>query len=61
MSRRRSPAAADPLANLAEKLEILEREMAAQRAALERLKQMGAAPRPTSREPVTPPAVRKSA
>ncbi len=37
--------AADPYADLARKMEILEREMAAQRDALEKLKQMGAGAR----------------
>jgi hypothetical protein len=40
MPRRFRSAATDPLADLARKLEILEREMAVQRAAMERLKAM---------------------
>jgi len=39
--RRRSAPGMDSLADLAEKVKILEREMAVQRKALERLKQMG--------------------
>lgn len=44
MARRRGPAGADPLADLAKKTEILEQELAVQRAALDRLKEM-ASPR----------------
>ena len=40
MARRRGPAGADPFADLAKKTEILEQELAVQRAALDRLKQM---------------------
>ena len=43
MTRRRSRAGVDPLADLAKKTEILEREMAVQRAALERLKELAPA------------------
>jgi hypothetical protein len=51
MPRRRGTASVDPLADLAKKAEILEREMAAQRAALERLKELAA-----SGEGTRPPA-----
>lgn len=61
MARRRNPASIDPLADLAQKIAILEREMAAQRAALDRLKQMGPVRRPAANEPATPAAVRKTA
>ena len=40
MARRRGTASIDPFADLEKKVEILEREMAVQRAALERLKKM---------------------
>ena len=56
MARRRGPAGADPFADLARKVEILEQEMAIQRAALDRLKEIAppearpeAFERPTSR------------
>jgi hypothetical protein len=48
MARRSRSAATDPLADLARKLEILEREMALQREAMERLKAMR---RPSRVEP----------
>jgi hypothetical protein len=62
MARRRNAAAVDPLADLARKLEVLEREMATQRAALEKLKAMGA-PRQVHTPPArtTPSGVRRSA
>ena len=41
MARPRKAAPADPLCDLSKKTEILEREMAAQRAAMERLKEFG--------------------
>ena len=41
MTRRPKPAGLESSADLARKVEILEREMASQREALERLKQMG--------------------
>jgi hypothetical protein len=41
MARRPKPVGLESAADLARKVEILEREMATQRAALERLKQMG--------------------
>lgn len=40
MARRRKAGADDPFADLASKTEILERELAVQRAAMERLKEM---------------------
>ena len=49
MARRSKASAADPFADLARKLEILEREMAVQRRALERLKEMAEAPREAPR------------
>jgi len=49
MARRQRAAAADPFADLAKKMEILEREMAVQRIALERLKQMGSPELPHER------------
>ena len=39
MARRRRSAATDPFADLAKKIEILEREMATQRAAMARLRE----------------------
>jgi hypothetical protein len=51
MARRPRTAGADPFTDLAKKVEILEREMALQRIALEKLKQMG--PTPTRHAPVT--------
>jgi hypothetical protein len=42
MARRRGPASVDPFADLEKKTEILERELAVQRAALDRLKKLGA-------------------
>ena len=44
MARRPTTGALESASDLARKVEILEREMAAQRAALERLKQMGRDP-----------------
>jgi hypothetical protein len=41
MAQRRSFAPDDPFADLEKKVQILEREMAQQRAAMERLKTMG--------------------
>jgi len=41
MARPRKPLPSDPLRDLSKKTEILEREMTAQRAALDRLKQIG--------------------
>jgi hypothetical protein len=41
MARRPKPVGLESAADLARKVEILEREMATQRAALERLKQLG--------------------
>ena len=58
MARRPRMAGADPLADLAKKSEILERELAAQREAFERLKALGA-PRQTRR--VQEVQVRKTA
>ena len=47
MARRRGPASVDPFADLEKKVEILEREMAVQRAALDRLKKLAS---PESKE-----------
>jgi len=46
MARPRNTRSSDPLSDLAKKTEILEREMTAQRAALDRLKQIGIRARP---------------
>ena len=46
MPRRPKPAGFESSADLARKMEILQREMASQREALERLKQMGPRPEP---------------
>jgi hypothetical protein len=46
MARPRKSSRDDPFAELAKKTEVLEREMTAQRAAMERLKQMSTRPRP---------------
>jgi hypothetical protein len=46
MARPRKALSSDPLSDLSKKTEILEREMTAQRAAIERLKQMGMRARP---------------
>jgi hypothetical protein len=53
---RKSSPASDPLAELAKKTEILEREMNAQRTAMERLKQMSARPRPLRAGEASPDA-----
>ena len=46
MARRPRPAGQDPLADLAKKADLLERELRAQRSAMDRLKELGApAPR----------------
>jgi hypothetical protein len=45
MARRPGMAGPGPFADLAKKSEILEQELAVQRAALERLKALGSAPR----------------
>jgi len=46
MARRPRTAGPDPLADLAKKADVLERELRAQRSAMERLKELGApAPR----------------
>jgi hypothetical protein len=60
MARRIRIAGIDPFADLAKKIEILEREMATQRVALERLKAMGSAP-DMHRVPVVSPPARKTA
>ena len=57
--RRRSTAGMDSFQELARKVEILEREMAVQHRALERLKQMAAAPKTGA--PRILPLVRKTA
>lgn len=57
--RRRSAAGMDTFQELARKVEILEREMALQRQALDRLKQMARAPKQAPQNVV--PLVRKSA
>jgi hypothetical protein len=45
MARRSRLAALDPLADLAKKMEILERELAVQREAMDRLKELSTPPR----------------
>ena len=57
--RRRTTAGMDSVQELARKVEILEREMAVQQRALERLKQMAVDPRRGA--PRVLPLVRKSA
>ena len=57
--RRRSAAGMDSVQELARKVAILEREMALQQQALERLKEMGARPRAAAQNVV--PLMRKSA
>ena len=58
--RRRTAAGLESLQDLARKTEILERELALQREALEKLRQMGAAPRKNVVES-DPPSARKTA
>ena len=52
MARRPRTAGPDPFADLARKTEILERELRAQRSAMDRLKQIGA-PTPRRASPQT--------
>lgn len=59
MARPRKAPGLDPFADLAKKIEILEREMSIQRAALDRLKSMSAPRQPLREE--HPTRVRKSA
>jgi hypothetical protein len=59
MARRRK-AAEDPLADLSTKLEILERELAVQRRAMERLKELARTPHVES-EPLRALPIRKTA
>jgi hypothetical protein len=60
MARRRK--SADPFADLAKKVEILEREMATQREALVKLKQMGSSSGvPAARTPAVTAPIRRSA
>ena len=54
------PRGVDPFADLTKKIAILEREMATQRLALERLKALGQAPRP-HRSPAQEIQVRRTA
>ena len=58
--RRRTAAGLESLEELARKAAILERELALQRQALDRLKQL-AAPRKREVYPFTPPIIRKFA
>ena len=51
MARPRKALSSDPLSDLSRKTEILEREMTAQSAAIERLKQIGARPQPLHANP----------
>jgi len=55
--RRRTAAGMDSLEDLARKAKILERELAVQRDALDRLKRMAKDPKP----PASPTAARKTA
>ena len=57
--RRRTAVGSDSLEELARKAKILERELAVQREALDKLKEMGTARKP-EREPIAPVA-RKTA
>jgi hypothetical protein len=59
MARRPRTAGPDPLADLAKKTDVLERELRAQRSAMERLKELGA-PAPRRLKPPTH-STRKSA
>ncbi len=59
MTRRSRKTADDPFADLAKKIEILEQEMAVQRAAIERLKDLGSAATAFHQPAVSP--VRKTA
>jgi hypothetical protein len=61
MARRPSAAPADPLADLARKVEILEREMATQRLALDRLKAMGKPRRTETARAAEPAPIRRTA
>ena len=58
--RRRTAAGLESLADLARKAEILERELAVQREALEKLRQLGSAPRKLSSDHI-PATARKTA
>lgn len=58
--RRRTAVGSDSLEELARKAEILERELALQREALDKLKEMGTARRQEREEPIAPVA-RKTA
>ena len=59
MARRPRPAGPDPLADLAKKADVLERELRTQRTAMDRLKEIGA---PTPRRSKPPaPSTRKTA
>lgn len=51
MARRPRPAGPDPLADLAKKADVLERELRTQRDAMDRLKKIGA---PAPRRPKPP-------
>ena len=63
MARPRKALPSDPFRDLSKKTEILEREMTAQRAALERLKQIGtrATPLRSGEAPVASTVKRRSA
>lgn len=52
MARRPRPAGPDPLADLAKKTDVLERELRTQRSAMDRLKEVGA-PSPRRSKPPT--------
>ena len=59
MARRPRTAGPDPLADLAKKADVLERELRAQRSAMDRLKEIGAPAPRRSKPPAT--STRKSA
>jgi len=59
MARRPRPAGPDPLADLAKKTDVLERELRIQRSAMDRLKEIGAPSPRRSKPPTT--STRKSA
>ena len=62
MARPRKTAPGDPFSDLSKKAEILEREMDAQRAAIERLKQIGTVrAQPLPAHDVPHPAVKRRA
>ena len=62
MARRPRPAGPDPLADLARKADVLERELRTQRTAMDRLKEIGPpAPRRSTPPPTSTRGTRKTA